>query len=244
MHQIAINTTQNVELNFNLASIGQRFLAQLIDFVIKSAYYLVVFLMAERIFNFDERDQWSVIGIFSVLLLPMMFYTLFFESLFEGQTLGKKALRIKVLKIDGYQAGLGEYLTRWLFRVVEVFWLFSIVGFIAILISKKGQRLGDIAAGTTVVSLKNEVNISHTILEDINENYIPKYPQVIHLSDNDVRIIKQMYKDAKLSRDYATLTKLKEKVEEVAKLKSQDKDDLTFIDRVLKDYNFYTRDIG
>jgi hypothetical protein len=174
----------------------------------------------------------------------MMFYTLFFESLFEGQTLGKKALRIKVLKIDGYQAGLGEYLTRWLFRVVEVFWLFSIVGFIAILISKKGQRLGDIAAGTTVVSLKNEVNISHTILEDINENYIPKYPQVIHLSDNDVRIIKQMYKDAKLSRDYATLTKLKEKVEEVAKLKSQDKDDLTFIDRVLKDYNFYTRDIG
>jgi uncharacterized RDD family membrane protein YckC len=108
MHQIAINTTQNVELNFNLASIGQRFLAQLIDFVIKSAYYLVVFLMAERIFNFDEMDQWSVIGIFSVLMLPMMFYTLFFESLFEGQTLGKKALRIKVLKIDGYQAGLGE----------------------------------------------------------------------------------------------------------------------------------------
>lgn len=243
MSQIAINSTQNVELTFNLASIGQRFIAQIIDMLIKTSYYLVMFLILDGVFKFDLMDEWSRIGLISLFSLPIMFYSLFFETFFDGQSIGKKAMNIKVVKIDGYQASFSDFVTRWLFRIIEVFWLFSAVGFIAILTSKKGQRLGDMAAGTTVINLKNEVNISHTILEDIREDYQPKYPQVIHLSDNDMRIIKQMYKEAKLSRNYGLLNQLKLKIEEVANFKSKDNDDLTFIDTVLKDYNFYTQNM-
>ena len=243
MSQISINSTQNVEMLFNLASIGQRFLAQIIDMLIKAAYYLMMFLFIDLFLNMNEMDSWSQIGIISFFSLPVMCYSLFFESIFEGQTLGKKALKIKVVKIDGYQASFSDFVTRWLFRIIEVFYIFSIIGFITILVSKKGQRLGDMAAGTTVISLKNNFNISHTILEDINDNYQAKYPQVVHLSDNDIRIIKQMYQEAKLARDYGLLNKIKLKIEEVAKIKSQEKDDITFIDIILKDYNFYTQDM-
>ena len=53
------------------------------------------------------------------------------------------------------------------------------------LFNKKSQRLGDMAAGTAVIGLKDSVNINHTILEYLREDYKPSYPNVIKLSDNE-----------------------------------------------------------
>src|SRR5690606_34099611 len=107
-------------------------------------------------------------------------------SLMEGQTPGKKLMKIKVVKIDGYQASFADYMIRWVFRIVDVSFA-GVVGLISMIVSKNNQRLGDIASGTAVISLKNNINISHTILENIHENYVPSFPQVIALSDNDMR---------------------------------------------------------
>ena len=81
--------------------------------------------------------------------------------------------------------------------------------------SKKQQRLGDMAAGTAVIALKDKVNISHTILEHLKNDYKPTYPNVIKLSDNDARIIKDTFTVAKASKDYQTLIKLRNKLIEV-----------------------------
>src|SRR5690606_3879927 len=102
-------------------------------------------------------------------------------------------------------------------------------------------RLGDMAAGTAVIVLKDKVTISHTILEDLQDDYRPTYPTVIKLSDNDVRIIKETFVLAKKSNDHATLMKLRYKIMEVIGLKQISGNDVEFIDVILKDYNFYTQ---
>ncbi len=105
--------------------------------------------------------------------------------------------------------------------------------------SKIHQRLGDMAAGTAVISLKNDINISHTILENISKDYQPVYAQVVRFSDNDMRIIKETYLSARKNNDYQTMRKLIEKIEQVSGIK-QEGHDAKFISTVIRDYNYFT----
>ncbi|MEP3837106.1 MAG: RDD family protein [Algibacter sp.] len=239
MSELQINTTQNVKIRFNAAGAGERLLAFIIDMSIKIGYMLIL----NRTFGaFDSMDQWSKIAINTVLSFPVMFYTLVLESVLQGQTIGKRLLKIRVVKIDGYQASFSDYVVRWFFRIVDVY-IFGL-GFFVMLFNKKAQRLGDMAAGTAVIALKNNVNISHTILENLKDNYKPTYPNVIKLSDNDARIIKETFQVARKARDYPTLIKLRQKIIEVVGIKNViQNNDMEFIDVILKDYNFYTQNM-
>ncbi|MFD1615204.1 RDD family protein [Gelatiniphilus marinus] len=239
MSELQINTTQNVKIKFTAVGAGERLLAFIIDTAIKIGYLLV---LNWTFGAFENMDQWSQIAINTVLSFPVMFYTLALESLLEGQTIGKRALKIKVVKIDGYQASLADYVVRWFFRIVDIY-IFGL-GFFVIMFSKKQQRLGDMVAGTAVIALKDKVNISHTILENLKDDYRPTYPNVIKLSDNDARIIKDTFTVARASKDYQTLIKLRNKLVEVVEIKTiKQKTDIDFIDAILKDYNFYTQDM-
>ena len=124
MSELTINTTQNVNINFEAASVGERILAYLIDLLIKIAYLIVIGYFVFNLMGLGEAiskmDQWSAIAVVVLFLLPYMFYSLVLESLFEGQTLGKRLLKLKVVKIDGYQASFGDYLIRWILRIVDV----------------------------------------------------------------------------------------------------------------------------
>ncbi|MBW8361538.1 MAG: RDD family protein [Kaistella sp.] len=246
MSLIAINTSQNVNINFNTASIGERILAFIIDMLIKGAYLLVGFLVFFRVFDLgtvlDGMDNLSVTAVFILLTLPIHIYTLVTESLFEGQTFGKKIMKIRVVKIDGFQASFGDYLIRWFFRLVDIFSNSGVVGVISMIVSKNNQRLGDIASGSAVISLKNQVNISHTILENLQDDYVPVFPQVIALTDNDVRIIKENYQKALKTDDRQVITKLSNKIKETLKLEVDDREftERRFINVIIKDYNFYT----
>ncbi|MGV6832673.1 MAG: RDD family protein, partial [bacterium] len=169
MVELQINTTQNVNLNFTAASVGERILAYGVDLIIKVAYIIVIYQIIFNIFKMDavfaEMDNWSVIAILLLFYFPVIFYTLILEVWLEGQTIGKRILKIKVVKIDGYQASLADFVVRWFFRIVDINIMSGIVALITIITSPKNQRLGDITAGTAVITLKNNVNISHTILE-------------------------------------------------------------------------------
>lgn len=246
MSELSINTTQNVRINFTAASIGQRILAFGTDLLIMIAYVTLVAMFIGYSGLGDamgKMDGWSATAIMIILFIPITFYSIFWESLFEGQTLGKRLLKIKVVKIDGYQASFGDYFIRWLFRLVDILASFGTAGFISIVVTEKSQRLGDIAAGTALISLKNDVSINSTILEDINEDYVPVYPLVIKLSDNDVRIIKDNFQRAKKHNDYEIIRKLKDKIQTVTGIKNQSGNDVDFIKTVLKDYNYYTQNM-
>jgi len=248
MVELQINTTQNVNINFTAASVGERILAWGIDWLFKIAYIIVTYQIMFKILKFDEMvknmDNWSQIAVFLMFYLPVIFYSLLFETLLDGQTPGKRIIKIKVVKIDGYQASLADFVIRWIFRIVDLNMMSGVVALISIITSSKNQRLGDITSGTAVISLKNNVNISHTILEDLKQDYVPTYPMVIKLSDNDARIIKDTFKTARKSKDYKTLIKLRAKIVEVLELKDiKHNTDHEFIDTILKDYNFYTQNM-
>ncbi|PWN68176.1 RDD family protein [Chryseobacterium phosphatilyticum] len=245
MSQIAINTSQNVNISFNIAGVGERMLAFIIDLLIRVAYVIIVLYVFFNIFDLgyilNGLDQWSVMAIYIVLTFPIYIYPLVLESLMEGQTPGKKLMKIRVVKIDGYQASFGDYMIRWVFRIVDISFA-GLVGLISMIVSKNNQRLGDIASGTAVISLKNNINISHTILENIQENYIPSFPQVIALSDNDMRIIKDNYTKALKVDDRQIISRLSDKIKGILKLEI-DPTKMTerqFINVIIKDYNYYT----
>lgn len=247
MTQLSINTTQNVIINFSPASVGERIGAYFLDLLIKIAYGIVVFYIFFYMFSLNliimQLDQWSQAAIYMVFALPIVFYSLVQESLLEGQTFGKRLLKIKVVKIDGYQAAFGDYLIRWLFRLIDISFCSGIIGLIAMVVNDKTQRLGDMSAGTAVITLKNKINISHTILEDIGEEYQPKYPLVIKLSDNDARIIKETFQLAVKNSDMEIIVRLVGKIEEVTGIKNDMESKKDFIKTILKDYNYYTQNM-
>ncbi|WP_417431020.1 RDD family protein [Halpernia sp.] len=246
MSQIAINTSQNVNINFTTASVGERILAFFVDMAIKIAYTLVIFYLFFKLLHLDAflsgLDEWSKGTIIILLLFPTIIYTLVLESLMEGQTFGKKLLKIRVVKIDGYQAGFSDYLMRWFFRLIDVFTNSGVIALITIIVSKNNQRLGDMVAGTAVITLKNKVNISHTILENLKEDYIPTFPTVVSLNDNDIRIIKENFQKAMKIDDRQLMTKLSNKIKDILKLQIDPRDftERQFIQTIIKDYNFYT----
>ncbi|MCP2027246.1 putative RDD family membrane protein YckC [Flavobacterium sp. HSC-32F16] len=245
MSELSINTTQNVKINFIAATAGERMGAYFIDLGIKISYAIVVLLIVFNWLNLgqvlDSLDTWSRAAVFIVLFIPWMIYSITLESIFEGQSFGKKLVKIKVVKIDGYQAGFGDYLMRWFFRIIDFTSFYGLVALITIISSKKAQRLGDMVAGTAVITLKNKINISHTILEEIGDAYVPTYPLVIKLSDNDMRIIKETFHRAVEKNDHEIIYKLVAKIESVAGIKNQSGNNSDFIRVVLKDYNFYTQ---
>lgn len=247
MSELSITTTQNVNINFTAAHVGNRIVAQIIDNLIKGAYALLLNYLVFELMGLENYvkslDQWESGTIYLIAYLPVIFYSLVFESVFEGQTPGKKLMKIKVIKLDGYQAGFGDYLMRWMMRLVDI-WLAFGTGLIGILVmanNKKRQRLGDMAAGTAVILLKNNISIDHTILKEVRENYVPVYPLVIKLSDNDVRIIKETYEASIANSDYAMIDRLQTKIENVTGIKSVSYNSMAFVDSVLHDYNYYTQ---
>ncbi len=239
MSELQINTTQNVKISFNNAAVGQRIGAFLIDSAIKTGYIMLTMFSFGA---FKGMDSWSQAAINSLLGLPVMFYSLFQEYMLNGQTLGKRVLNVRVVKIDGYQASFSDYLVRWFFRIVDVYIL--CLGFFVIIFSKKKQRLGDLAAGTAVIQLNDKVNIRHTILENLQTDYKPTYSSVIKLSDNDARIIKDTFVRAIEQEDYKTIKKLKQKLIEVLDIKDvKQQTDKAFVEVIMKDYNYYTQDM-
>jgi uncharacterized RDD family membrane protein YckC len=234
MQTVRIQTAQNVFIEYQPASIGDRILATLVDLVV---LYSFIILGAFLLGSMEVEQIWVYILLLGV---PYLFYDLVMEITLDGQTIGKKARNIKVVKMDGTQPSIGSYLLRWLLRPIDLFFS-GAVAILVISINGKGQRLGDMAAGTSVVSLNRQVGLSETMLPQVQENYQPVYPQVISLTDQDVALIKEalhVHKNSD-SPDYRLLEALANKVKEILDVESN-MPPMAFLHTILKDYSYLT----
>ncbi len=104
------------------------------------------------------------VAYFVILFLPLFFYHLLCETYLNGQSFGKKIMKMRVVKLDGTQAGIGSYFLRWILAPIDIYFTYGSVGLVTMIVNGKGQRLGDLAAHTTVVKLKAETKLDDTIL--------------------------------------------------------------------------------
>jgi uncharacterized RDD family membrane protein YckC len=179
-------------------------------------------------------------GLTQLGLMALIFYSLLLHIIFNGRTVGKMLLKMRVLKVDGSPVHWSNYLVRWMLRLVDI-WLFvGSIGILTILFSEKRQRLGDAAAGTLVISTKNKTTVSHTILEEVEDTYVPQFTNVTILTDRDIRLIKETFSTAKKSSDFKTLKALREKVDSILRTNSK-LYDMKYLETVLKDYNYFTK---
>lgn len=161
-----INTPENVTFDYDIAGIASRFTAALIDTVLivilQMVTNLLVLLVLSRfgdgtgIDNLEMLGAWVVglVGLISFLFL--WGYYIFFEMLWNGQTPGKKAIKLRVIRSDGTAITLTESVIRNLVRLVDFLPAFYGIGTVSIFINRQTRRLGDLAAGTLVVHEKNQ----------------------------------------------------------------------------------------
>lgn len=239
MSNLQINTTQNVNLNYKIVSVGERIVAFFIDAFILYLYAILVNYIGDAI-GYIYKDGWTQRGLVALIFLPAMFYSLIMHSIFNGRTVGKMLLKMRVVRFDGSPVHWSNYLVRWMLRLVDIWIFIGSIGLLTILFSERRQRLGDAAAGTVVISTKNKTKVSHTILEDVEEAYQPKFTNVTLLTDKDVRLIKETYHIARKSNDFKTMTALRVKVDSILQTKSE-LYDIQYLDTVLKDYNYFTQ---
>ena len=231
MATVEINTAQNVTLSYQVASIGSRMLAAILDIIFMTSYFFLVIYVIDA-GNF-EPEMWQIV----IIYLPYLFYHLILEIAFNGQSFGKMITKIKVVKADGSQAGIGSYFLRWLFGLFEITITGGMVALLSVLINGKGQRLGDMAAKTRVISLKPKTSLTKkTILQRVSEDYQPRFQQVRKLSDKDVEIITQAFRKAMRDKNYKLINQLSDKIKSVTGIET-DMPAIQFVETVLKDYS-------
>jgi uncharacterized RDD family membrane protein YckC len=243
MKSIEIKTSQNVLLEYELASLRDRILALLLDLVCITVIIGILSFILFSLFGvYGYMETVSSIIIFSVFL----FYTLAFEVFNNGQSLGKKALRIRVIKTTGEKAVFYDYAGRWIFRMIDIYFSFGAIASMLIASSAKAQRIGDIVSNTTVIKLVPSVTL---YLDDIlriqsRENYQPVYSQVKQLSEKDVLLIKSTLDRSKKYNNDAhdeAIELLVARLKSVLDIKDEVPNTARFLQTIINDYIVLTR---
>ncbi len=237
MDNIKIQTTQNVDIEYQLASVGERILATLLDYVFFAAYFFVVILLL----SWAELVGRNYIAVMIILALPVLLYDLLCEMFLQGKTFGKMIMKIKVVKLDGSQASFGAYALRWLLRIIDTKIFSGGIALIVIVINGKGQRIGDMAAGTTVIKIRQKVTLNDTILNKVKPEYTIVFPQISQLTDNDISVIKEVMRVALRTNNQEAIEQLAAKTKATMGI-TTNLPHTQFLATVVQDYSQYSFD--
>ena len=241
MRSIDIQTTQKVTVNYQLASFWHRFMALAIDLTAISVFLLLLNLLLLAFNNSTTIEAIRYLLIFFVIY----FHALLSEIFFNGQTLGKLATGIRVVKLNGSKLNITDCLIRWCFRLIDVFLSFGAIAAVTMNSTNKGQRLGDLLANTTVIKSNSSISFK---LKDIlsiktTESYQPKFPQVKTFKEQEMILVKTILDRVKKHPNPAHLNALDALVNKIIIELDvpKPKDKILFLNTLLKDYIVLTR---
>lgn len=243
MKSIEVKTTQNVVLEYELADLRDRAIAFFIDLVVLIVGLLVLLWVGFGIFGFGETGA-AIFGTF--LLLVFVFYSLVMEMFNNGQSIGKMAMKIQVIKTIGGQATFSDYAARWAFRLIDIYLSIGGVASILVASSAKAQRIGDIVANTAVIKLLPKMNLKLTDVLAIRsqDSYKPVYNQAKQLEEVDVLLIKTTLERYRQFRNLAhqeAIRTLADRTRSVLGVVPVAQNDVQFLQTVLNDYVVLTR---
>jgi len=192
---IEITTTQNVTIEYELARLRERALAWFMDVLLILLAYFVLLQVLHLIFGGIFSGNISDVALALLPFLGFFLYHIFFEIWNIGQSPGKMAMGIKVVRLDGKDPEWSDVVLRAVLHLVDSLFSFGVIGAVLVKTTGKGQRLGDLAANTTIIRVKSASHMFR--LADILgistlENYQPTYPQVRTLSERDMIFIKNV----------------------------------------------------
>lgn len=164
--RFVLETPENIRFGYDVADIGSRFLAIFIDSVIQGTMYVVlvlgiVLLLARISTTSLPGYAYNILtgAFFLVLFLIQFGYFLFFEIIFNGQTPGKRLFNLRVIKENGAPLSPLDTIIRNLVRVIDFFPIMYGIGILVMFFNGRAKRLGDYAAGTIVVNMRNQVRL-------------------------------------------------------------------------------------
>jgi uncharacterized RDD family membrane protein YckC len=231
-------------------------------------YYLISAKVLESIFSsgdfLDDESRFNMIAIFILFFLPILLYHVVFEITMNGQSIGKRIMRLRVVDENGGRPGISQYLIRWLLRISDVwiifiviilisspYWFrdaqsafiilaalaFLITDIILIVSSKKGQRIGDILARTIVIRINTKADIEDTVFQEVADSYIPVFPEIMKLGDKDINAIKSILDTSKKKGDFNLAANAADKIKNHLNIKTA-LSPFDFLETALKDYNY------
>jgi uncharacterized RDD family membrane protein YckC len=244
MAKIEVPTTQKVFIQYETAGLMLRAMAWCIDCGVVFIFFIAIYFLFSSA-NFFQNE--TVLLVVAVLFMLINFlYSLIIEIATNGQSVGKKATGIAVIKLNGNALELKDYMVRWAYRAIDFGLSFFAIGFISILMSEKNQRLGDMIANTTVIRLKSDRVITLEDLQNLpdKEEYAAKYPLVTMYNDRQMLALKNLLTRY---RQYGGSTYAALLHETAATLKGQmqltdlNMEDEVFVREIISEYVILTR---
>ncbi len=234
MHS-TIQTAQNVSIHQRVAPVSDRIFAYLLDYLIIIGIYLLILAFW---FGVDLGNTESFAFIM-LMTLPIFLYDLLWETFNNGQTPGKMLLKVRVVNIDGSKVSFSALLIRWLLRPIDISMTSGGIAIIFILLTGKGQRLGDIAAKTKVISERPQVTVKQLQQVQVPDDYVPLFTQVTVFNDEDMQKVNRIYRSAVSNRDHKMVLKLAAKLSEQMKVPFGETKPLDYVKQVIQDYHYY-----
>ena len=236
MAETTFVTSQHVSLHQRAANLPLRLLAWVID----GSLMVVAYIMVVGVLSIIYINNTALaIVCLVVSAITMLLYPLLMERFCHGQTLGKMLLGIQVTSLDGSRPSLSQLLLRWLLLIVDGPMLGSI-GMLSIIFTKNSQRLGDLAAGTTVVE-KNGYAQLHIRLDDFQyamPGYVPFYSAAANLSWRQIELVSRVLFAPKTHQRWNNIATLSTKVQQTLQITAQQPPEM-FLHTILNDYRYY-----
>lgn len=231
MDTLRIDTAQNIAIEQPIASIGERIAATAIDLI-----FITIYLIAISFIGGVLESK----AFFLISFIPVALYSLVSELAMDGQSWGKQTMNIKVVKIDGTPVSFSSYFLRWITRILEIFGTLGTVGTITIILNRKGQRLGDMAANTTVIRVSKK-NLKELSIVKVPENYQVVFPEVSQLSIKDINTIREVLQIMSTFNEVENAKLLSMKTRQAIEQKINIQSDMKivpFFRTILRDYTF------
>jgi uncharacterized RDD family membrane protein YckC len=243
LNTLTVDTPFNITLDFELAPFHTRLFAWIFDFVVQCLYvYFVLRFLGSTLEHAVgyEADNFNLLIPF-IVFTPVLFYHLLNEVFLGGQSIGKKVFNLRVISLDGNPPTLSQYLIRWFLRTVDMSLTSYIGGILCVALTKHAQRIGDKAAGTTVVTQKLPYNVSDTIFKHINADvYKVSYPSVMRLSDRDINTINTILLQHNKNNMSQYLESVAQKIIGVLDI-TTNQDSKSFLETLMEDYNYLSQ---
>ncbi|NHA06061.1 RDD family protein [Mucilaginibacter sp. HC2] len=241
MQTIRITTTQNIDIDYEVAGLGERIVAYIIDMAMFFVILIGTLIAISAAGGFEKGGNGGYAGLGIMLIIYavlFVFYDLICEVAMNGQSVGKKVMKIKVISLDGTRPRLGQYLLRWLFRIVDFTLTSDLCALICIAVSDKSQRVGDMVAGTTLIRTVPRTKMQNIAFKPEADTYQPVFPQAASLSEQDVELINEVINNYIKSGNSMLVYSMAQRIKDLLNvMPPAEMNNMLFLQTIIKDYS-------